>query len=206
MRARLGKTFWRNQRRRIVSAVLLIAHLLATIGFPLPATASGSCGRAASACCCGTAEQCRANHCGCPHSPALTPQVAPAIEDDVPACCAKKAAMPAETKSCCTKPAESVEQKSCCAKPTKPDVPAEEPEESPAQPEPGKVRWVIGISAQKCRGGTLAGAGDAAPLWIVAPFTLRQYWPLCACITVLQQYPFTIPAEHLDPPPRSAAS
>ncbi len=197
MLARLGKTIWRTQRRRIVSAVVLFAHVLGTIGVPMPVSsahsASGPCGRAASACCCGTAEQCRASRCGCPHSPALTPDATCAIAEDVPSCCAAKAAPPAEPKS-------------CCAQPTTPDAKPREPSKPQRESDPDKVRWVIGISAQKCRGGTFAEAGETAPLWIVAPFTLRQYWPLCASIADIQQYPFSIAAEHLDPPPRSLAS
>src|ERR1051325_1559736 len=161
MFARRARIVWHLQARRLIAAVTLLAHLAGTIGLPAPAaSARTSCGQAASACCCGTAEQCRSSGCGCPHSPALVP-----VESEMPACCSKKANKPAEPSCCATLPPKSAVK---------------------------KVRWIPGIAAQKCRGGTLADPGQAAPLWIVAPFEFQQYWPLCDLVPISQESPLTI--------------
>src|SRR4051794_24829252 len=94
-----GKHSWSHWRRRLCSAVTLLAYLTSAIGFPIPvmvASPGSTCGQ--QVCCCGTAEQCRASGCACPHHPAPTP--APDV-DPVPSCCAKKKSQ--AKASCCVK-------------------------------------------------------------------------------------------------------
>jgi hypothetical protein len=83
MRFRFPKQMWHALRRRLITAVTLLAYLATAIGFPMPASAaapstSHGCGQ--RVCCCGTAAQCRSSGCGCGRE-------TPAEE---PGCCSKK--------------------------------------------------------------------------------------------------------------------
>src|SRR2546425_589785 len=118
MRA-LGKPVWRTRGRRLCSGVTLLAYLAVAIGFPVPdssARSAHACGQAV--CACGTAEQCKASGCGCPHSPAKAPaEPTPDADEQAPGCCSEAAPEP----SCCKS-----------SSPSKKPVAAKKPTEAPA--------------------------------------------------------------------------
>jgi hypothetical protein len=177
-----GKPLWQSLRRRLCAGVTLLAYLVAAIGFPAPQTPAQSphaCGR--QVCGCGTAEQCKAGGCCCSRG---TPQ-APPQEQGPADCCSKR--KPAA--SACVKEAPSTQ------KPTK----------APSKPKGNTVRWVIGISALKCRGGATQWISADAALPMAAPIRWQPSWPYCHSVPVTHEHPFAIAEDLLDPPPRLEA-
>jgi hypothetical protein len=170
---------WRALRRRLCSGVTLLAYFIAAIGFPLPQTlahAMNACGE--QVCCCGTAVECKASGCGCSH------ETAPQPESEPPACCKEKPAA-----SCRVKEAPATH----------------EPTKSPRNPKADTVRWVVGIAAQKCRGGATEWVSTAAALPTAAPLTWQPSWPFCYSLPVTHQSFFVLTADLSDPPPRLEA-
>lgn len=183
MRFSFGKPLWRSLRRRLCSGVTLLAYVVAAIGFPVPeapAQSPHACGQ--QVCCCGSAEQCKASGCGCSHQ---TPETPP--EEQEPDCCSKKKAT--AEPSCCVK------EKGTTQEPTK----------TPDKPKKNTVRWVVGISAQKCRGGATQWLSADAALPMQAPLTWQPSWPYCHSLPITHEHPFAIAADVLDPPPRLEA-
>jgi hypothetical protein len=178
----LGIPDWRALRRRLCAGVTLLAYLVAAIGFPAPQTPAQSphaCGQ--QVCGCGTAAQCKANGCCCSHG--TTP--APPAEQEPADCCSKK------------KPAAP-----CCVKESST---TQKPAKAPAKPKGNTVRWVLGISALKCRGGATQWISAEAALPLQAPVCWLPSWPYCHSLPVLHEYPFAIAEDLLDPPPRLEA-
>jgi hypothetical protein len=176
MRRHLDKRFRQKFKRRLCTAVALLAYLAAAIGFPLPKAAArpaaAGCGQ--RVCCCGTAAQCKASGCGCGH------QSAPPVEKAPPACCAKK---PVAKSTCCT--------------------PA--PAKAPGKDKQAPVRWVPGMAAQKCGGGGVEWISANAALPPIAPFDWQPSWPYCHSILINNDHPFMMAADKTDPPPRLEA-
>lgn len=109
-----------------------------------------------------------------------------------------------QSGGCCCKPATAPSEESlprCCKPKNQDHRPAKEPSANKAK----LPRWLIGISAQKCRGG--------ASLWIAADVALpgplptdwRPSWPFCFSFSVPHQSSLTLAADPSDPPPRSEA-
>jgi hypothetical protein len=166
--------------RAALVVLTLVGHLLAAVGFPLPAPCVNAAREADQPfpcqdhpCGCRTAEQCWQGDCCCftleekvtwadargieppPHvRPLLQLRKQQVKPRPVPACCCSE---PAEQHQEAARPATS----SCCQEATQ-DRPAGSvnpvQENSPAATVQGAgVRWVIGIFAQKCRGQGCAG-------------------------------------------------
>lgn len=147
-------TFCRLPVRRLLTALMLLGYLAATIGYPeyraaVSKESSEPFPCQHSACGCRTAEQCRKNCC-ChtkqekiawalargidPNRVAiLTPEESQRYVARKPAVCCQKA-----KKACCSKKAKAPQttERSCCQK----------------QTPPAGVSFVVGIHAQKCRG------------------------------------------------------
>ena len=184
----LGKPVGRILRRRLCSGVTLLAYLIAVIGAPVPETSGQSpnaCGQ--EVCCCGTPEQCQASGCGCPHRGQLpAPQEALPEEEDTPSCCSHESKKPAVKSSCCVR---------------EPSTPSDVPIKS----KPNTVRWVIGMSAQKCRGGATTWLNAAPALPMQAPLSWQPSWPYCHSLPITHEHRFVLSMDLLDPPPRSQA-
>jgi hypothetical protein len=89
-----------------------------------------------------------------------------------------------EVKSCCKKKSEAVH--SCCS--------------SDAKSKP--VRWVVGMSAQKCRGGQTNWVSADVALPGPPPADWQPSWPYCYSLSVWHvRSPFLVEAPR-DPPPR----
>lgn len=162
--------------RRWVTAVMLLAYLAATIGYPeYRAAASKESGEPFpcqhSVCGCRTAEQCRKSCC-ChtkeskiawalergidPNRVAiLTPEESARYAQRKPATCCHPA-----KKGCCSSQTTSgsTESRSCCAK----------------KAPPGGLSFVLGIQAQKCRGSSMD--------WIQAGFVALPPEPVTLAI------------------------
>jgi hypothetical protein len=168
----LGKLEWRTLRRRLCAGVTLLAYLIAAIGFPAPQTSAqttSSCGQ--QVCCCGSAAQCKASGCGCPHGG----EAEPPKEEEAGSCCVKK------------KQETSVTPK------------------APSKPKGSTVRWVIGMSALKCKEGATHWVSADVALPSPAPVTWQPSWPYSHTFTITHEHPFGIAEDLLDPPPRLEA-
>lgn len=171
-------------RRRLLAAITLVAYLATAIGFPVP-EARGThhaCGQ--DVCGCGTPEQCKASGCACPHREVSEPET---TDDAEPSCCAKKKQDSEAPPSCCVK------------KPTEPRRPKN-------STKPNTVRWVVGISAQKCRGGASHRISADVALPSPTPMIWLPSWPYRHSLSVLQLTPFVHAEAPLDPPPRIPAA
>ena len=181
----LGKPVGRILRRRLCSGVTLLAYLVAAIGAPVPETSGqtpNACGQ--QVCCCGTPEQCQASGCGCPHRGKTPDQ-----EEAPPSCCSHESKKPAANSSCCVRE----------------NSPSSEPPSAPSKPKPNTLRWMIGISAQKCRGGATTWLNAAPALPMQAPLCWLPSWPYCHSLPITHEHPFVLSMDLLDPPPRSQA-
>lgn len=183
-----GTTIGKIQPRRLISGVTLLAYLVAAIGFPMPAssaTGANACGQ--RICCCGSETQCRASGCGCSHSSATTDE---------------ETTEPSAAPSCC----ESPPKPSCCAKssPENPK-PASTPSKGSKKTSGKSMQWVVGMSAQKCRGGATEWIHAQAAL----PGPLPALWipnqPFCHYLSAYHETHFTLRLDRLDPPPRDHA-
>ncbi|MBI2806543.1 MAG: hypothetical protein HYX68_16300 [Planctomycetes bacterium] len=128
-----------------------------------------------ASCCCGTVQQCQASACGCSHG---TPGP---IENAKPSCCSQRG---------------QPEPKSCCEK------------KSDTKKTPGKskaIGWAIGMSAQKCQGGTTDWVHAEIALPGPTPMDWQPSWPFCHALSITHQHPFVLSGDRLDPPPRLAA-
>ncbi len=175
----LPNPMWRALPRRLLSGVTLLAYLVAAIGFPVPqapAHAGNACGQ--QVCCCGTAVQCKASGCGCSHQTAPEPEIEP------PACCKKKPAATCRVKEMPT---------------------TQEPTKTPGKPREDTVRWVVGISAQKCGGGATHWVSTAAALPTAPPLAWQPSWPFCYCLPITHKSCLFLSADLSDPPPRLEA-
>jgi len=169
----------RLSKRRLISGVTLLGYLVTAIGYPVsgaPAHAANACGQ--SVCCCGTAEQCKASGCGCPHHHGEPETPA---ESDEPSCCSSKSKEHEPDGSCCVK-------KPAAKKPTKQTQP---------------IRWVIGMAAQKCKGGATHWVGAEAALPGPTPIDWQPSWPYCHSLPILEEIPLVHVTHPIDPPPRS---
>lgn len=183
-------------RHRAAAVVAVVAQLFAAVGLPLPALGASSAAKRAGAsfpcqnhpCGCLTAEACWAGACCCYtmrekvawaaarkiNPPAHAVQLAEAEECPEAAC-----------PNCPKKPA------ACCAG----DAPGEK-----AQPEARPVRWVFGMSAQKCRGETLGGIAVQTPAVSPAAPVVWSFEPvLVATLAARDHTPE--PLVHIPPSP-----
>jgi hypothetical protein len=64
------------------------------------------------------------------------------------------------------------------------------------------VRWVVGMSAQKCRGAATHWLSCGAALPIPAPLVWSPSWPFCHTLSVTHSTPFVWSSDPTDPPPR----
>jgi hypothetical protein len=104
----------------------------------------------------------------------------PAPKIEVPSCCSKKAE-PVKA-SCC-------ENKSLAANAT--------------DAKPKTIRWVVGMSAQKCRGGQSNWVSADVALPGPPPADWQPSWPYCHSLPIDHVHsPFHLEAPR-DPPPRS---
>ncbi len=157
---------WRPLRQRLAAAVALCAYLVAALGLPLPAAMppretgepfpcmEHPCGcRTAeqcwTSCCCFTAEQrwawARAHHV---QPPAYAERPAPAAQGWN----STRLRDQGEGKSASRQGACCRTEKTCCT-----DLACGRDCSRPAQknsPARGGVRWVLGVSAQRCQGLT----------------------------------------------------
>ena len=178
----------RGWRRRTCVGVMIVAYLTAAIGYPLPegrSESANSCG--AGVCGCGTAEQCKASGCGCSHSKAEPKPTPPPAS-----CCAKKP----------TKPAKS----SCCSSP-KPDAkPEAASPERKGDSNASSLRWVVGISALKCKGlaTTWISVGAALPLTEIVHW--QPNWIYVGDLPIIHRHAPYHSKVPLDPPPRLSIS
>jgi hypothetical protein len=93
----------------------------------------------------------------------------------------------------------------CCAK-KKPAASKDNASpKAPTKPKQNTVRWVVGISAMKCKTGTTHWLSADAALPMQAPATWRPSWPYCHSLPIINESPFAIAADLLDPPPRLEA-
>lgn len=191
MLSELGRPSGRLLRRRLCVGVTLLAYVAAAIGFPAPATSGpaspNACGQAV--CCCGSAEQCKASGCGCPHSPAQPPPV-----ESPASCCSKKV----EEPTCCTQDIDETVEPSCCSKPA-----STGPLTNSARQSDLSFRWVVGISALKCQGAadTWVSAGAALPLH--APYQWQPSWSFVHPVPFTHFSASILATTPFDPPPRA---
>ena len=213
-------------RQRISAAVAVCAYLAAAIGFPLPSIPSlrkdtskpypcmdHECG-------CQSAEECWA-HCCCftpeerwawaeahnvqPPEYAERPTAqeslsATACCDSEPeergACCS---AHHHETASCCQHHDTASERRACCsAEDAKAATDAK-----PASDQTIGVRWVLGMSAQRCRGLTMLWVNSGAVSEPPAALSRAPIPTLSERLASLTRSPFRISLRPPSPPPRS---
>lgn len=182
---RCWRIAWRKLQRPVVSAVTLLAYLVATIGYPMPAgSSSHPCGQ--RVCHCGSDEACRASGCGC--------RVAQASEQQpAPSCCEQDDHPPSARPSCCTvakSQAKSQGTQSQSAAKTAPR---------------SSVRWIVGITALKCQGHATTWIAIAAALPPPLPVTWQPTCPFLHSIPSFEQQPFIAAAKPLMEPPRFMA-
>jgi hypothetical protein len=189
----LGKPCWCNLRRRLTSAVTLVAYLVAAIGFPMPQSKAGSnpCGQ--HFCCCGSEATCQASGCGCPDSP-LAPHVEPAPQEP-PVVVRRSPAShtPAAPRSCCSKSTPES---------TKPSV---APTKAPSKGLGNAVRWVIAFDALKCKGASMSWISCGAALPPTMPYCWQPTWPYCHSLPITHHFPLVRGQKPVDPPPRLEA-
>jgi hypothetical protein len=73
------------------------------------------------------------------------------------------------------------------------------------RPQGNTIRWVVSISALKCRGGAAQWVNADAALPLAAPHRWQPSWPYCHSLPVTHDHPFFIAHDLLDPPPRLEA-
>jgi hypothetical protein len=160
--------------RRAISSVTLLAYLACAIGFPMPDAAA----RAGSACGpqggCCSGTAAQCHGSGC--------GCTPAPKGEIKTCCARTVAQ--ATKSCCNKQTSTKAQSK--------------------ESKPTQIRWVIGLSAQKCRGGQTNWVSADVALPGPPPADWQPNWPFCHSLSVWHvQSPSLLEAPR-DPPPRLA--
>jgi hypothetical protein len=193
----LGKPGWRNLRQRLCSAVTLLAYLAAAIGYPVPETfasrgqTANGCGR--QVCCCGSAEQCRASGCCCSHHTPVPQEDVPRQDEPAPDCCSERPKAPPAAKS------------SCSVRETPQSPGAQEPKKTPTKSKHASMRWVVGISALKCRGAVTQWVSAQAALPAEAPLCWQPIWPYCRSLPVSHDRSFVLTMDLPDPPPRLEA-
>jgi len=64
------------------------------------------------------------------------------------------------------------------------------------------MQWVVGISAQKCRGGATEWIHAQAALPGPLPTNWKPSWPFCHDVPVHHESHFMLAMDRLDPPPR----
>jgi hypothetical protein len=178
--------------RRFISGLTICAYFVASIGHPIasPGGSNHPCGR--QVCCCGSEAKCRASGCGCSHSP-LPDATQSSAEETSPSCCTTQS----HDKRFGN---ESEQQPSCC----KPSTSSKKPDRSgsPAKSAAKSLRWVIGVSAQKCRGGATEWISGHAALPGPLPTVWLPAWPFCHTLPVLHLRSFHCGHCPADPPPR----
>jgi hypothetical protein len=109
---------------------------------------------------------------------------------------------------CCSHKAPETpqeEKSDCCAK-KKPAASKDNASpKGPAKSKANTVRWVVGISAIKCKTGATHWLSADAALPMPAPLSWSPSWPYCHSLPIINESPFAIAADLLDPPPRLAA-
>jgi hypothetical protein len=180
-------------RRRVISAVTILAYVAAAIGFPMPATASNDrTARGQRVCCCGSEAKCRASGCGCSHAPLPVP--------------VGKSGEKIPGNECCSthsRPTKSVQStRSCCSRSSDTTKPVESDSIVPPKPKPKPLRWVVGISALKCQSGASKWISIQAALPGPEPLNWQPSWPYSHTLFILQEHPFFVDNAPLDPPPR----
>lgn len=211
MRASRRKQFWRALRHKLFVVVSLVAYLVATLGFPLPARARKQTSGVPFPCqdhpCgCRTAEQCwKSCYCFTPEQrlawarehnvtpPAYAERPAPATGGwrTTPLRLQSKAVA---VKSCCQK----IATKACCASKSRPV--------SHKHPAPVKG-LALRLTAAQCQGfathGISGGAVVPAPLSVAwEPGLVPQGWVIAADLAAPRLH-FTPPAPPPRPLPRS---
>lgn len=161
------------RRQRLLSGITLLAYLACAIGFPMPEAFSYSASACGQQVCCCGSPE-KCRASGCGCSHESPPPPA-AQDDDEPDCCKQSSE---DAPSCC------VQQKAANQKP----VP---------------VRWVLGISSQKCRGGASNWVSTDVALPGPVPTTWQPSWPFCHTIFLPVAVPFKLAMASLDPPPRA---
>ena len=185
--------------RRLISAVTTCAYLVTAIGFPAPAAATSGSACGQRVCCCGSEAKCRASGCGCNHSP--LPQRSQS------SCChsSRKKDVVKQSSS------EAPSGKICCSKPSAvalcPKTSSAKKVDCGVQPtekvKPKSIRWVVGISAQKCGGGATEWVSAQAALPGSAPMQWQPSWPFRHILHIVNVNPLSASVEVLDPPPRT---
>jgi hypothetical protein len=184
------QTVWRRLRRRLWVAVSLLAYLVASFGFPLPAPARPKSGGQPfpcqdNPCGCQTAEQCW-THCCCltpeqhwewarrhhVEPPAYATRPGPQGWHTTPQRVRDQEAAAEPTCPDCARQADTArpccggESECCIPKPATPPAP------EPPPPEGDGTRWVLGVSALYCRGVATLWVGGGA----VLPAPPRPAW------------------------------
>jgi hypothetical protein len=182
---------WRNLRRRLISAVTLLAYLVAAIGYPVPQSKASAnpCGQ--RVCCCGSEATCRAIACGCPDSP-LLPDIESVSQDQPVVDHGSRA--PAAPRSCCSR---------STPEPTKPSA---APTKAPSKGQGNALRWVIGIAALKCKGASMSWLSCGAALPPIMPYCWQPTWPYCHSLPITHHFPVIRGQKPVDPPPRLQAA
>jgi hypothetical protein len=179
-----GKTSWRGVRRRLISAVTLLVYVFSSIGYPLPESYAQS-GGGTKVCCCGSEKVCRASGCGCAHSTLPPPEQMPAPGS----CCSHGAHQADSMKTCCKQTSATGKSNST-------------PSPTPDKSKNTSARWVVGVAAQKCRGGASGTIHSPAAVPASLPITWLPVYPFCYSIPLGQEHPAVVTADLLDPPPR----
>jgi hypothetical protein len=172
---------WRSLRRRLAAAVTLCAYLAAALGLPLPASPPREKGQPFPCmdhpCGCQTAEQCWTSCCCLTAEErwawARAHNVQPPAYAERPAAAdqgwsttplrdqAEGKTPPHGRGACCRSEkscrADSARDRGCCQ-------PSTSPSSDKADNARGGVRWVLGVSAQRCQGLTT--------LWVSTGTTL----------------------------------
>jgi hypothetical protein len=158
MRLCVPKNFWRRERRRFAASMALVAYAVATFGWPLPAAAVKDRHRPFPCqnrpCSCLTADECWKGDCCCftleeklawAEASGIEPpaHVRPLVES--------RRSAPPQNEPCCrgTQGCHEPSDHNCPACTAKCSEKGCENKNGAYQP---RVRWLLGLFRQKCRG------------------------------------------------------
>ncbi len=192
--------FRRPLARRGCAALSLAAYLLVALGLPLPASARKANDQPFPCqdhpCGCQTAEECWRGCC-C-FTPAERWAWAREHHVEPPAYAEKPAA-----EGWCSTPAreqgKQEEAPACCGECCR--VPRT-PETVPAPPVPAKVRWSLGVTAQRCRGLNTLWVSTGVVLPVPASCSWKTCLPPVAWVVLPGSTGSTVGLPPADPPPR----